>query len=417
MSVEVQVYVDLRGQCHHVGRLWARSRAGRQSATFEYMPDWLRNPECFALEPALTVGSGPHHTQASVPLFGAIADSAPDRWGRILMRRIQKGNTAGAQARTLQEIDYLLGVHDVSRLGALRFSLSVGGPFLAESDASTIPPFVSLARLLNASERVVLDKDSEDDIRLLLAPGSSLGGARPKASVWGTGGGLSLAKFPSPHDEWDVVRWESVALSLASSAGIRIPEWSLERVAGKPVLLLVRFDRMDAQTRIPFLSAMSMLGAKDMEPHSYLEIADLIRRYGAETGTDMRQLFRRIIFNVLISNTDDHLRNHGFLLATQAGWRLSPAYDLNPVPPDIKPRILSTSIGLEDATASLKSAFDVADYFGLSLSAARSIAGEVGTAVSTWRNVARGLGIPANEIERMSGAFEHADLQLALTTS
>jgi serine/threonine-protein kinase HipA len=160
-----------------------------------------------------------------------------------------------------------------------------------------------------------------------------------------------------------------------------------------------------------------MLGAKDMEPHSYLEIADLIRRYGAEVGTDMRELFRRIIFNVLISNTDDHLRNHGFLLAGQAGWRLSPAYDLNPVPPDIKSRVLSTSIGLEDATASLQSAFDVADYFGVSASAARSIAGEVGRTVSAWREVARGRGIPDNEIDRMSGAFEHADLHQALIAS
>ena len=415
MKTPILVYVDLAGATVRVGTLWARTRGTRQSATFEYAREWLEHPNRFALEPALAVGPGPHHTPADIALFGSLMDSAPDRWGQVLMRRSERHLSAreGRALQTLQPIDYLLRVHDVSRLGALRFAVQEGGPFLAESTDATIPPIIALSRLLTASEHIITEDETDDDLRLLLAPGSSLGGARLKASVFDVHGRLSIAKFPSPTDEWPTVLWEALALTLARDAGIPVPAWQVETVAGKPVLLLQRFDR-EGSCRVPFLSAMSMLGARDHETHSYLEIVDALRRWGAKPRDDMRALFRRIVFNVLISNTDDHLRNHGFLFASPAGWELAPAYDMNPTPTDIKPRVLSTQIDLDDATASLDLAFSVAEYFELKPEDARQIAREVGLSVANWRAQAARIGITPREIDRMSSAFEHADLAEAI---
>ena len=414
MNRTVFVYMELDGFAHRVGTLWTRERGGRQSATFEYSTEWLGNPSRFALEPALSIGPGPHHTPAGTPLFGALSDSAPDRWGRVLMRRAERRLSAaeGRTPHTLQEIDYLLRVHDVSRLGALRFAEQEGGPFLAESSEATVPPFIALPRLLAASEHVITDDETDEDLRLLLAPGSSLGGARPKASVLDTQGQLTVAKFPSPTDDWATVKWEAVALSLAGEAGIRVPAWTLVEVAGRSVLLLNRFDRA-GEARRPFLSAMSMLGARDHETRCYLEIVDVLRRWGAIPRDNMHALFRRIVFSILISNTDDHLRNHGFLFGAPHGWQLAPAYDLNPVPLDVKPRVLSTEIDIGDATASLELALSVAEYFELTQEEARRIAGEVGEPVSRWRNRAASFGLVPREIERMASAFEHSDLALA----
>jgi serine/threonine-protein kinase HipA len=281
----------------------------------------------------------------------------------------------------LREIDYLLRVNDEARQGALRFSLESGGPFLAPGDVTPIPPLLALPRLLSAAEPVVDESESDEDMRLLLAPGSSLGGARPKASVRDRDGHLAIAKFPHKDDEIDTVRWEAVALRLAEKAGIPVPQWRMEMVAEKSILLLRRFDRAD-DARIPFLSAMSMLGAHDNETRSYLEFVGAMRQYGAQPKNDMRLLWRRIVFSVLISNTDDHLRNHGFLYDGTEGWRLAPAYDLNPVPVDIKPRVLATYIDLDDGTASLNLALEVAEYFELDAEQAREIATEVGQAVT-----------------------------------
>lgn len=415
MDTEALVYVDLDGQPVLVGRLWARMRKGRDSASFEYDEEWLQRPDRFALEPALQLGSGPFHTPADKPMFGAIGDSAPDRWGRVLMRRAERrrAERAGETPRTLREIDYLLMVNDEARQGALRFALEPGGPFLAASDATPIPPLVELPRLLSAAEHVVGDSDSDEDLRLLLAPGSSLGGARPKASVRDRDGHLAIAKFPHKDDEIDAVRWEAVALSLAEKTGIPVPQWRMETVAKKSILLLRRFDRADG-VRVPFLSAMSMLGANDNETRSYLEFVDALRQYGAAPKSDMHMLWRRIVFSVLISNTDDHLRNHGFLYAGPDGWRLAPAYDLNPVPVDIKPRVLATAIDLDDSTASLDLALNVAGYFELDEAQTREIAKEVGQAVSSWREEAAHLGLASGQIDRMASAFEHDDLRAAL---
>ena len=415
MEKHVFVYVDLRGAPHLVGRLWGRTRKSRESATFEYEKTWLAHADRFALEPALTLGPGPFHTSSAKPLFGAIGDSAPDRWGRVLMRRAERrrAERASETPRTLWEIDYLLMVDDEARPGALRFAEREGGPFLAEHTAITIPPLIELPRLLSAVEHVLSGSDSDEDLRLLLAPGSSLGGARPKASVRERDGRLAIAKFPHQGDEINAVRWEAVALTLAAKAAIPVPAWRVEDVSGKPVLLLRRFDRSGG-VRVPFLSAMSMLGANDNEMRSYLEFVDALRQHGAAPKEDMRALWRRIVFSILISNTDDHLRNHGFLYAGPDGWRLAPAYDLNPVPTDIKPRVLTTAIDLEDGTASLDRAMEVASYFELDTRTASAIAAEVGQAVATWRGEAARLGLSPSEIDRMASAFEHEDLPNAL---
>lgn len=415
MEEEVLVYVDLDGGPHLAGRLWARTRKGRDSASFEYDRAWLTHGQRFSLEPALSLGPGPFHTGGDKKMFGAIGDSAPDRWGRVLMRRAERrrAQSAGETPRFLREVDYLLMVDDEARQGALRFALTEGGPFLSAQAGVRIPPLIELPRLLSASERVTGDSGTDEDLRLLLAPGSSLGGARPKASIREREGHLAIAKFPSRGDEVNVVLWEALSLKLAAKAGIEVPVWRIEMAEARHVLLLRRFDRR-ARRRIPFLSAMSMLGASDNQQRSYLEIADALRRQGASPKEDMRALWRRLVFNILISNTDDHLRNHGFLYKGPEGWRLSPAYDLNPVPVDLKPRVLSTAITLDDATASLGLAMQVAEYFELKVGEARAVAGQTARAVSKWRAEAKRLGIGESEIERMASAFEHEDMKEAM---
>lgn len=418
------VYVELAGVARLVGRLFASAARGRSdAASFLYDPEWAAAPDRFALEPALTVSTAPHYTAPGRALFGALGDSAPDRWGQTLIRRDERARARrdGRAPRTLREVDFLLGVTDTVRQGALRFAVTEGGPFVAPEKGLGVPPLLDLPRLLAATERFLADEESAEDLRLLLAPGSSLGGARPKASVRDVGGALMIAKFPKKgDDEYRVVAWEAVALELAAAAGIAVTRHRLEQIAGSDVLLVHRFDRRlvgGVSTRVPYLSAMSMLEATDGDARTYPEIADAIRLHGAAARLDLEELFRRMVFSVLISNTDDHLRNHGFLYDGHAGWRLSPAYDLNPVPVDIKPRELSTALALDgDTTASLELAYESAEFFDLDLAEARAVAAEVGAAVSTWRTVAARLGIANAEIERIASAFEHEDLVAARGT-
>ncbi len=415
MKQAILVYLDLEDASIRVGRLWAHSRNGRENVTFEYDQDWLNHPQKFSLDPALKLIPGSFHASPDKPLFGALDDSAPDRWGRLLMRRAERRSAQNEKrgVRTLQEIDFLLMVDDFARQGALRFKREEKGPFLTTYDHKHIPPLVAVGKLLTAANHVLQESDSEEDLRLLLAPGSSLGGARPKASVKDKDDRLAIAKFPRKDDEIDVIRWEALALTLASKAKIQVPEWRLETVGKQKILLSRRFDRIKNR-RIPFLSAMSALAAKDNEIHSYLEIADVIRQMSASPKEDLEALWRRIIFNVLISNVDDHLRNHAFLYSGFAGWSLAPAYDLNPTPTDIKPRVLSTSIDLDDPTASLDLALDVASYFDLENQRTKKIIKEVGGAVALWQKEAQKLEISKNEIQRMASAFEHEDLRKAL---
>src|SRR5690349_14255752 len=259
MDREILVYVDLENKAVLVGRLWTRARGRQESATFEYDEDWLNNPYRFSLEPALTVGPGPYHTTAARALFGAIGDSSPDRWGRALMGRAERkaADREGRAPRTLREADVLLMVDDESRQGALRFAEQLGGPFLRTGERGRVPPLMHLRQLLLASEHVEDDAETAEEIRLLLAPGSSLGGARPKASVRHIDGCLAIAKFPHNSDTMRVELWEALALSLAEKAGIPVPHRSVESIDGKPDLILRRFDR-SGEARIPFLSAMSL---------------------------------------------------------------------------------------------------------------------------------------------------------------
>lgn len=408
-------YVDLAGTPRLAGRLWTNVRNERESATFEYDESWIGFEGRFSLEPALRVGPGPFYTAEGRAIFSALGDSAPDRWGRTLLARQERlrAKSEGRPPRTLRELDYLLGVSDLTRAGALRFSLEEGGSFVAEDGPGSVPPLVDLPRLLSATERVLAETEDAEDLRILLAPGSSLGGARPKASVRDSNGRLMIAKFPAETDSYDVVRWESVALELAGRAGIETAQWRLEHLGGSEALLVERFDRKD-RTRIPFLSAISMLDAWEGENRSYTEIADSLREHGATAQKDLRGLWRRVVFNILVSNTDDHLRNHGFLYDGTQGWSLAPAYDLNPVPVDIRPRVLSTAIGFdEDRTASMEIALDVAEYFDLEEQEAHEVAREVAEAVTHWRKSAASAGIGRGEIDRLETAFEHEDAQIA----
>lgn len=415
MDREALVYMDFPEKPALVGRLRSRVRSQRETATFEYDPTWLKRGDRFALEPALILAAGPYHMGMDRPMFGAIGDSSPDRWGRALMRRAERraAEREGRQPRTLFEIDFLLLVDDEARAGALRFAVKEGGPFLSEAGRFRIPPIMELNRLLAATERYIAENESEEDLRLLIVPGSSLGGARPKASVRDPGGHLCIAKFPHRDDFSDTVLWEAAALAMATRAGIPVPDWRVVRIGKKHALVLRRFDRREDE-RIPLLSAMSMLGATDNEPHTYLEIAEAVRQQGAAPTNDLKQLWRRIVFNVLISNVDDHLRNHAFLYESQRGWCLSPAFDMNPVPTDVKPRVLSTSIDPDDNTASIELALGAADYFGLKSSEAKAIAAEVAAVVSKWRQEAKRTGIGKTEIDRMASAFEHKDLKRAM---
>jgi serine/threonine-protein kinase HipA len=266
---------------------------------------------------------------------------------------------------------------------------------------------------LQSSDRILRDEESDEDLQMIFAPGSSLGGARPKASVLDRQGALSIAKLPKEDDEYSVETWEEIALQLARRAGIETPRHELLKIAGRAILLSRRFDRVEG-TRIPFLSAMAMTGSRDGQRGSYPELVDVLVGHGAQAKSDALALYRRVAFNVLISNVDDHLRNHGFLWRGRAGWVLSPAYDLNPVPTDLKARVLSTNIDLEEATCSLDLLESACGFFGLNLSAARSIIKEVAEVTKEWRKIALAVGAKSSEINRMASAFEHNELRRAL---
>ena len=414
MPGDIEVDIDFAPGLKRVGTLHRHARRNGETTSFEYHPDWLDDAARFSLEPSLTLSRGSFAPPGDLEIIGSIGDSAPDTWGRRLMQRAERrrAKREGRPIRTLMEADYLLGVSDVSRLGALRFRRTGEEQFQA-ANAAGVPALIDLGRLLQITERILRDQETDEDLELIFAPGSSLGGARPKASVIDQNRHLAIAKFPKETDDYRIEIWEAVALRLAGRAGIRTPEHELIRIAGKPVLLSRRFDRNN-ETRIPFLSALSMMGLKDGERGSYPELVDVLTQYGANATNDAHELYRRMAFNVLISNVDDHLRNHGFLWAGRDGWVLSPAYDLNPTPTDVRQRILTTTINLDEGTCDIDLVLSVAEYFGLGLAAARVIVNEVAQVTATWREVAGGMELSSNEIRRMESAFEHKDLTTAL---
>jgi serine/threonine-protein kinase HipA len=414
MAKSLLIYCSLGNEDHLVGNLWTHASKGRQSASFEYSNYWINYENAFSLEPALPLVRGTFQTEPGLSMFRSITDSAPDRWGRMLMqsRERKDAKRKGRTQRTLLESDYVLQVNDTARHGALRYCYSEEKTFLSSDNIDPIPPLIQVQQLLSASNRILNKKENDDDINLLIAPGASLGGARPKANVIGRNKELMIAKFPFHLDAYDMQKWEAVALILAKQSGINVSPFQIMPVNNQSVLLLSRFDRKNNH-RIPFVSALTMLGARDNEQRSYLEIADILRSYGSSSKKDLKELFTRIIFSILISNVDDHLRNHGFL-KDSVGWHLSPAYDLNPTPVDLKARILSTCIDFDNPVASIDIAFEVCEYFDLKINQAREIALNVATIVKNWRKIAANNGIKPVEIERMASAFEHDELEMCL---
>ena len=388
-----------------VGTLYSHRRRGTESATFTYAPEYLARPGAYSIDPELPLAGGARQTRLGSPLFGCLADCAPDRWGRTLLTRREAAlaRAEGRTSRTLGEIDLVLGVRDDLRQGALRLRAD-DGPFLADDDTG-VPALTDLPALLALATRAENDTADLSDLERLIRVGSSLGGARPKAHVRDTNGRIAIAKFPSAaHDTWNVMAWEKIALDLARAAGIEVPSSRLINLAGRNVLVIDRFDRTDAGGRVGYLSAMTMLEASDGEQRSYLEIAEVIENTSTRATEQLHELWRRIVFSVLTSNTDDHLRNHGFLQDRGDAWRLSPAFDLNPDPTP-GPKYLSTAIDDRDDAADLRSALSVAGYFRLSDAQARTTLHHVANAVNGWRTVAAHHQLTASEITAMAPAF------------
>jgi serine/threonine-protein kinase HipA len=415
VSGEVAVFVAAGGENLLAGRLYSHRHRGTESASFVYDDRFLARPDAYALDPALPLVTGTLQTPVGRPLFGALTDSLPDRWGRTLIQRAERARAkaAGTAPRSMSEVDLLLGVRDDLRQGAMRFRLDERGPFLATEDLG-VPALTDLPALLDLAARAERDTADYDDLRRLLRAGSSLGGARPKAHVLDAAGRLAIAKFPSVgSDTWDVMAWEKVALDLARDAGVTVPDSQLIRVGDRHVLIVDRFDRRGT-ARIGYASAMTMLEARDGDQRSYLEIAAVIEERSAAATAELRQLWRRMALSVLISNTDDHLRNHGFLHGDAEAWSLSPAFDLNPDPgPGQKD--LSTAIDFDDTRASVASLLSVAAYFRLDASGALKVLGEVARAAANWRRVALAHGLTQRELGDMEPAFEHPEAEQART--
>jgi len=382
-------------------------------ASFEYEPSWLQSERAFTLDPGLQLWSDEReqYPPANSSAFGILMDSAPVRWARALMER-REAAAARRERRAipaLREIDFLVGVQDHTRIGALRFRASGNGPFLDNSD-NAAPPFSSLAELAYISRRI--EEPGAEDLpeyekwlATLIAPGSSLGGARPKANFTDEDGRLWIAKFPAPGDRYDVGRWEFVAHRLAIRAGVRVPESRLEQLTDRyGTFCAERFDRFPS-TRRMVASAMTLLECHDGEVGaSYLDMAEFISDRGAEghIDQDLEQLFRRAVFNVLIGNRDDHLRNHGFM-RERKGWRLSEAFDMNPEP--ARARHVLTFDG-HSAEPLVSTVLETADLYRLRAGRARAIVDEVHRAVATWRDEACRLGLPPAELDRMGPIFE-----------
>ncbi len=342
--------------------------------------------------------------------FGVFLDSMPDSWGRTLMQRRepQRAEEEGREPRKLNDIDYLLSVYDESRMGALRFKLDPNGPFLEMASDKTTPAWTSLGELQKAVKAVESDENDENIrewILMLIAPGTSLGGARPKANFTDRSDDLWIAKFPSRNDTIDKAAWEFLAYRMATKAGVNMANSRISKISGNyNTFLTKRFDRLKKE-RIHFASAMTMTGNTEENIRdnkaSYLEIAEFIKFSGASNKGDLHQLWKRIIFNISISNSDDHLRNHGFLL-TDAGWRLSPAFDVNP---SIDKQGLALNIDMDNNALDLDLARSVGEFFMLDLTSMDKIISEVGFVVSDWRKYANSIGIPKTEQERMTPAF------------
>jgi len=392
-----------------MGTLSVNQAKGRKAYSFEYNHDWLRSKERFLLDPDIGWYSG-RQFPVRKDNFGIFLDSMPDSWGRTLMKRraVQKAREEGRPVPTLDDIDFLLGVYDESRLGALRFKLDINGPFLDDSKEMPIPPWSYVRELQHASHMIESEKGEEEMkkwLAILLAPGSSLGGGRPKANILDNDNHLWIAKFPSRHDTINKALWEFLAYRLAVGAGIWMADSNFEKIAGHHhTFFTKRFDRANGK-RVHFASAMTMTGnnediIRDNTP-SYLDLAEFIQFSGVRIEQDLHQLWRRMVFNIAISNTDDHLRNHGFVLE-KGGWRLSPAYDINP---SIDKDGLSLNIDTHSNALDFGLAKSTGEYFQIKEKQMDKIITDIRIVVRNWETVAREIGIPGSEREMMAPAF------------
>jgi serine/threonine-protein kinase HipA len=412
------------GEGQQVGTLRYDLQGRRENAAFEYGAGWLGDPARFALGPTLPIQAGPqfHRKSKDGSLFhAAIADTEPDGWGRrvimrdYIKRRQELRREGKEEAQPLNALDYLLAVDDASRVGALRFR-DEDGVFRRAQDAGrrTAPPLVELGHLLSASRAVEANKETAADLAYLRGRGTSLGGMRPKCTVIDEDGALSIGKFPSIADERAVTKGEVLALTLAKNAGINAAAARVVESQGLPIALIRRFDRRGDGQRLMYVSAATMLGVEPTEPeeHSYTEIVDAIRVHGADVQADIEELWRRIAFSILITNVDDHLRNHGFLHEDREFWRLSPAFDINPSPERV--RELKTWIS-EDAgpDMTIDALMSVIAYFRITRARAKGILSEVVHAMDNWRMTGRSIGMSDGELEPFVDAFEHGERDAA----
>lgn len=404
---EVEVTVQIAGLDVLAGRMYTNAKRGVESTAFSYDPAYLASKDAYPLDPALPLYSGAATTPPGKPLFNAFSDSAPDRWGQNLMKRSERirADAEGTTARTLLPSDFLLGSSDVLRQGALRYREPGSAEFLT-ADEFGVPRLVSLPDLISAADSLDRDTATPSDIRDLLHAGGSLGGARPKAAVVDSQGRLCIAKFPKYQEtgEWSVIGWEKTALDIAHDAGMDVAKGELVAIGRRSALVLPRFDR-DGEKRIGYMSALTALESSDGDGSlSYLDIVEWIEVNSAAAETDAQELWRRMAFSIAIGNTDDHLRNHGFL-RTQGGWRLSPAFDINPTP-ETGPKSLATAIAFDDNRAELQTALEYSEYFALTESDARAIIGEISGALSGWRRIAQRNGLGPKDIDVMADALD-----------
>lgn len=410
---EILVYAHWKGLADpsRMGTLTVTQGKGKEVFSFEYAAEWLKSGFTQLLDPDLQLYTGAYYPRDEKVNFGVFMDSCPDRWGRVLMQR-REAAMARMEERTAKELlesDYLLGVFDGHRMGALRFKTEENGSFLNDNKKMASPPWTSLRELEEASLKFEEDNINDPEylkwVNLLVAPGSSLGGARPKASVVDPEGGLWIAKFPSQMDDKDAGAWEMVVNELAQQAGLNIAKGMVQRFNNRyHTYLTKRFDRTEKDERIHFASAMTLLGYTDGEKSSgasYLELVEFITRNGVTVDRDLEELWRRIVFSICVKNTDDHLRNHGFLL-TDGGWHLSPAYDINP---NEYGKGLHLNISDKDNSLRLDLALEVADYFRLDNHKANQIITQVRHAAGSWKEKATKYKIPNSEQDRVSKAF------------
>lgn len=399
MSEQIRVEIDRTGELFFVGTAYFHVARNQISTTFKYADEYLTHRWAYPIDPSLPLSTAPF----SVPgLPGAFGDCAPDRWGRNLVAKQYRKMVADGSARDrrLTDVDYLLGVSDTTRQGALRFRRSRSTEHL--SAEGQVPKMLSLPELQRAADDAA--DGSEVAIKRLLEAGTgSLGGARPKASVSGDDGSLMIAKFSRSTDEWNVIRWEALALELAKRANIDVPETRLLSIEDRPVLLLNRFDRISSQ-RIGYISAMTAAGLRDGEPADYLDIVEAIEDVSRQWRLDCAALFRRAAFSVAIHNTDDHLRNHGFLRA-EAGWELSPVFDINPEP-DLSVERQTAINGVSVADHEAEALLELGPLCHLTAAAAREILVEVAEAVASWRDLAPGMSISSAEKEAVGSVID-----------